>query len=262
MAMATATSGIQRSSSRWRNNRNNNVVDLRSILASLERDGFAIVPRVLQPPVVESLLTALRLDIDVEIHSTRDLLWTCPSIAALAACKEIRSLVAAVLGDNSIAVRGLLFDKMPDANWKVAWHQDLTIAVERRHDLHGFTAWSIKNGVPHVQPPVEILERMLAIRIHLDDSTADNGPLRVIAGSHRHGRLSPEAIEMHRGRTAETTCLVPRGGALLMRPLLLHASSAASQPSHRRVIHLEFAGAALPDGLAWHPLITHHARTT
>lgn len=251
MAMETATSGIQRSSNRWRNNRKNNVVDPRPILASLERDGFAIVPRVLGPPVVESLLAALRLDIDSEIHSTRDLLWTCPSIAALAACVEIRSLVAAILGDNAIPVRGLLFDKVPEANWKVAWHQDLTIAVERRRDLPGFTAWSTKDGVPHVQPPVEILERMLAVRIHLDDSTADNGPLRVLAGSHRHGRLSADDVETYRRHEIETTCLVPRGGALLMRPLLLHASSAARRPSHRRVIHLEFAGAALPDGLAW-----------
>lgn len=245
--MATATSLTKRSSSRWLNN----AVDLQPTLASLERDGIAVVPRLLGPTAVASLLTALRLDIDTEIYSTRDLLWYCPSIAALADSSEIRSLVVAVIGNNALPVRGLLFDKVPEANWKVAWHQDLTIAVERRHDLPGFTAWSVKNGVPHVQPPVEILERMLAIRIHLDDSTADNGPLRVIAGSHRHGRLSPEDIDLQRRRTAETTCLVPRGGALLMRPLLLHASSAARRASHRRVIHLEFAAGSLPDGLAW-----------
>jgi ectoine hydroxylase-related dioxygenase (phytanoyl-CoA dioxygenase family) len=148
-------------------------------------------------------------------------------------------------------VRGILFDKLPEANWKVPWHQDLSIAVRGRVDVAGFGPWSVKAGVPHVQPPLPLLENMLALRLHLDDCDAANGPLRVIPRSHTGGRLSPTAIRAWRSQQAAVACLVPRGGALLMRPLLLHASSPALRPGHRRVIHLEFAAEGLPGGLQW-----------
>src|SRR5206468_7563965 len=130
--------------------------------------------------------------------------------------------------------------KTPHANWKVAWHQDLSIAVRERLDVAGFGPWSLKNGVVHVQPPREVLESMLTVRLHLDDCGQDNGPLRVVAGSHALGILPPREVQRLVQARPVTTCVVPRGGALLMRPLLLHASSAALRAGHRRVIHLEF----------------------
>ena len=88
--------------------------------------------------------------------------------------------------------------------------------------------------------------------LHLDDCDESNGPLRVIPGSHGQGILSSEQIARHRQETAEVVCTVPAGGALVMAPLLLHASSRARSPSHRRVLHLEFAPLGLlPEGLAW-----------
>ena len=133
----------------------------------------------------------------------------------------------------------------------MAWHQDLTITVRNRVDAPGFAPWTIKDGVQNVQPPADILERILAIRIHLDDNDIENGPLRVIPGSHRSGRLSSERIAGYHTSNA-VTCTVPRGGALLMSPLLLHASSACFAPSNRRVVHLEFSDANLPAGLDWY----------
>jgi ectoine hydroxylase-related dioxygenase (phytanoyl-CoA dioxygenase family) len=109
----------------------------------------------------------------------------------------------------------------------------------------------MKAGVLHVQPPPEVVSGLLAIRLHLDDSGIDNGPLRVITGSHRQGRFSTEQI----GRWDKekfVTCIDPKGGALVMRPLLLHASSACATPKSRRVIHIEFVAAELPHGLDWH----------
>jgi ectoine hydroxylase-related dioxygenase (phytanoyl-CoA dioxygenase family) len=144
----------------------------------------------------------------------------------------------------------LLFDKPPEANWKVPWHQDLTIAVKEKRDTPGFGPWSIKAGVLHVQPPVAVLETMLAVRIHLDDCDESNGPLRVIPGSHLLGRLSTEQIREMSAPPA-VSCTVEAGGALLMRPLLLHASSASRSPLHRRVIHIEFASCDLPGELEW-----------
>jgi hypothetical protein len=148
-------------------------------------------------------------------------------------------------------VRGIFFDKVPEANWKVPWHQDITIAVKARIDVPGFKGWSVKDGIPHVQPPVEILQQMTTVRISLDDCTPENGPLRVIPGSHLLGRL-PKSEVLRRGHEGPSVeCCVRAGGAVWMKPLLIHSSSKARLPSHRRVLHLEFAGCDLPGGLEW-----------
>ena len=181
----------------------------------------------------------------------RGLLQASQAVRELARSPEIRALVTPTLGESAFAVRGILFDKTPDANWLVPWHQDLTIAVRERSDVPGFGPWSVKAGIVHVQPPAALLERMLTVRLHLDDCTEASGPLRVLPGSHRHGRLGVSEIAQWREAVTEVNCPVPSGGALLMRPLLLHASSPATLPEHRRVIHLEFAAELLSNGLAW-----------
>jgi ectoine hydroxylase-related dioxygenase (phytanoyl-CoA dioxygenase family) len=149
------------------------------------------------------------------------------------------------------AVRGIYFDKSPEANWIVAWHQDLTLAVHRQIDVPGFGPWSLKEGVPHVQPPVDLLEQMLTVRLHLDDCDESNGALRVIPGTHRLGRLSRDAIRKLGNEKPATLCRVAAGGVLLMHPLLLHSSGRSHSGKHRRVIHLEYAGFDLPSGLKW-----------
>jgi ectoine hydroxylase-related dioxygenase (phytanoyl-CoA dioxygenase family) len=109
----------------------------------------------------------------------------------------------------------------------------------------------VKEGIPHVHPPAEVLAGILAVRLHVDDCGPDNGPLRVIPGSHRHGKLTNAEIRRLRAETEPLICTVPAGGALLMKPLLLHASSPAVAPAHRRVLHLEFAREPLPEYLTW-----------
>ena len=216
---------------------------------AFDRDGFAIIPDAISPVTVNALLRALPSSFEGRGGLRNP--FEIPPVTEIARTSAVREVAQAILGPTCVAVRGLLFDKTPTANWKVAWHQDLTIAVADRHDIPGFGAWSVKAGVVHVQPPREILERMVAVRLHLDPCGPDNGPLRVLPGSHRHGRLSADAIETLRGQVDTVSCLVPRGGLLVMRPLLLHASSPATTPGHRRVVHIEFATGALPDPLAW-----------
>lgn len=123
--------------------------------------------------------------------------------------------------------------------------------VQERREVRGFGPWTVKAGIVHVQPPAEVLSRILAVRLHLDESGEENGPLRVIASSHGQGRFSAEQVAEW-ARRGSITCTLPRGGALLMRPLLLHASSACLVSKPRRVIHLEFASDELPDGLKWY----------
>lgn len=226
------------------------------IAASLNQQGFCLVEALVDRQHVEALRTwsdeaaLTRSARGGETYGARNLLGF-PLIRETAALPNITSCLSQVLGTGFRLVRGLLFDKTPGANWPVAWHQDLSLAVHQRHDLTGWGNWSVKSGVPHVQPPAEVLGRMLTLRLHLDDCPPDNGALRVLPGSHLGGLLSRQAIT---GLAAEPamTIAAHAGDGLLMRPLLLHASSPAHAPAHRRVLHLEFAPAGLlPTPLVW-----------
>ncbi len=226
---------------------------------ALERAGFAIVPGVLDTHTVSALIAAFGeagagagSQRRGSVYALRNLLEDVPEVAALADSPIVRSLIAPALGPGCFPVRGILFDKTPEANWNVVWHQDLSIAVRERRDVEGFGPWSEKASVVHVQPPAQVLERMLTVRLHLDECDETNGPLLVLPGSHHGGRLTAPEIQRQRTLTPSVACPVPVCGALLMRPLLLHASSASQSPRHRRVIHLEYAAEPLPAGLQWH----------
>jgi ectoine hydroxylase-related dioxygenase (phytanoyl-CoA dioxygenase family) len=218
----------------------------------IEECGFSTIDSYLEPDAIDLLIQEIvDLDITSGKAGIRNLLELVPVVRRLAQSQEIRSLVEPILGDTARVVRGIFFDKQPTANWKVPWHQDLTIAVKERLDLPEYHPWSVKEGIPHVQPPTSILEQMLTVRIHLDRTDESNGALKVIAGSHAGGKLT--ALEIDRWKQSPViSCNCQAGGVLLMRPLLLHASSVATVPSHRRVIHLEYGIDRLPSGLEWY----------
>lgn len=227
-------------------------------VAAVEREGWAVTPPVVPQLVVDNLIAELS-PIAAEHQArggVRNLFERSPAVRALATSSAVRSVAEAVLGPHCFAVRAILFDKTSTANWKVVWHQDLTIAVRERATVWGFGPWSEKDGVAHVQPPESLLERMLAVRLHLDDCGADNGPVRVLPGSHRVGRLSAAAIAHWRGAREDVACLADRGAILAFRPLLLHASSPATVAEHRRVVHIEFAVDELPEPLAWYDRVS------
>ena len=233
-------------------------IELGDVIRDVKLHGFAMVPDVVDDLTIDSLLKELELvsgDSAVRRKGNlpfaiRNLVKLVPSASRLAASEAVVTIARALVGDGAILVRSLFFDKIVEANWKVVWHQDRTIAVRRRIEADGFGPWTIKAGIPHVQPPHSVLEKMIALRIHLDDTGELNGALKVIPGSHRMGRLSPTRIQELKERPA-VTCVASRGSILVMRPLLWHSSSACIAPTHRRVIHLEFTGSGLPGGLNW-----------
>ncbi len=149
-------------------------------------------------------------------------------------------------------VRSILFDKTPDENWPVAWHQDLTITVEEQKEVEGYGPWSVKDGAPHVQPPAFLLENMVTLRIHLDPTPGENGALLVIPGSHLGGRQPSLKVSDEQEQSA-ITCACEPGDVLMMSPLILHASSRSTQPARRRILHFEYArDEDLDPALAWH----------
>lgn len=222
---------------------------------AIERDGFAIVDAVLTAAQIDCLRSVAGMGTALSrsgsTYGGRNLL-AIPEVRDLAADRAIGDLIEPVVGPRAAPVRALFFDKTPEANWPVLWHQDLTIAMAERHDLAGWGPWSTKAGVVHVEPPAALLAGMLTIRLHLDDCHAENGALRVLPGTHALGRLTHDRISRLREEIPEVTCEAAQGSALLMRPLLLHASSPAREPSHRRVIQIEYADqSVLPAPLAW-----------
>jgi ectoine hydroxylase-related dioxygenase (phytanoyl-CoA dioxygenase family) len=233
---------------------------MKNLTEEISERGFAILENIISIDFTDEIIAALeRIQLTAEVkqragkaYGIRRLLDVVPEIRTLAESENLRKLIEPTLGKNARVVRGILFDKNPVANWKVPWHQDVVIALREKKEVAGFSAWSTKAGIIHAQPPAEILENILAVRIHLDDADETNGALRVIPGSHKLGLLSDQQINLIKGTNEEVTCRVAKSGALLMRPLLLHASSVATNPTHRRIIHLEFTAQNLPDGLEWY----------
>jgi hypothetical protein len=235
-----------------------------SWLERFGRDGFVILEHILAPDQVARSIQATteysadrhdgRLDRGGEVYGGRDLLWRVPFVRSLAQSPELTKIVEPILGPGAFAVRGLFFDKTSTANWNLPWHQDLTIAVRARQEVPGFGPWTKKSGIPHAHAPAELLARMVTVRLHLDDCGPQSGPLRVLPGSHCAGKFDAGALGKWsaRGGALAVECLVSAGGAVVMRPLILHASASGIGPGHRRVIHLEYAAENLPGRLEWY----------
>lgn len=228
-----------------------------SYAASFARDGFAVIPNVLSLEDVVEIRAAIdRIPVGEavrkrkNIYGVRNLLETSPEICQLATRPEIWRHVTPVLGEAAFACRAIFFNKTPDANWVLGYHQDSVISVAEKIDTPGFLAWGKKAGIWQVQPPPEILAGMLALRIHLDDCGSNSGALRVLPSSHCHGWVEDQLADWKR-QVREVVCTVPVGGVIAMCPLILHASSKAAIPSNRRVIHIEYANTELPNGLRW-----------
>jgi ectoine hydroxylase-related dioxygenase (phytanoyl-CoA dioxygenase family) len=147
---------------------------------------------------------------------------------------------AALMPSNSVAIQAIAFDKTAAANWKVTWHQDVMFPFARAVAVPGYELPGIKDGVHYARPPRTILEELIAVRVHLDPCGADNGPLRLAPGSHRLGILRAADIAGTVARVGEVTCVADEGEAVVLRPLVLHASSRAVSPHHRRVLHVVF----------------------
>jgi len=220
----------------------------------IREEGFAICGGVISEREIGSLIAALQSipsDSRRRRGGIRNLLDVSIDVLRLSESRSIRAMVDSVVGEDAVPVRGILFDKTESSNWKVPWHQDLTIAVAEKVETNGFGPWSMKAGVHHVQPPASILENMLSVRIHLDHCPAENGALRVVPGSHNAGRLSEADAARFGAEGPVAMCIAKAGDVVLMRPLLVHASSASEAATHRRVIHLDYASGKLPNRLRW-----------
>lgn len=164
-----------------------------------------------------------------------------PAVRALTADARILEIAKQYLGPYAIPFRATLFDKSPANNWLVTWHQDLALPLCERSADPAWGPWSIKAGVLHAHAPAEALERIVALRVHLDASTPENGPLRVLPGSHARGVLTQDEILALAASLKPVECVTPSGGVVALRPLTVHASSKLLGSQPRRVLHIEYA---------------------
>ncbi len=220
-----------------------------TVAATFASQGFVVLPGIVDDATCDAAADRLERSPQLGAGSRRLLenLW-CQDLA-----RYVRKHpgVVALLPPDAVAVQCTIFDKSPTTNWLVALHQDRSIPVQNKVEGAVLTGWSEKEGDLFVQPPASVLEQMAAVRVHIDACPVESGALRVVPGSHLSGVLSAAEAEQIRIRHGEAPVPSPRGGALLLRPLLLHASSKTSAPIQRRVLHFLFGPRHLPFGLRW-----------
>lgn len=214
----------------------------------VERDGFAVVGGVFAAEELDALREALlELDIPRSRAGIRHLMRET-QVSEVAHSPAMRALAISVLGQNAFPFRATFFDKSPNSNWLVAWHQDTALPLREKREAEGWGPWSVKDGVIYAHAPARALEHVFALRLHLDDSNADNGPLKVLPGTQNHGVFSDEEIHRLAEEIPAVECCVGTGGVMAMRPLVVHASSKCVSDKPRRVLHIEYAAFPSFDG--------------
>lgn len=223
----------------------------------LDENGFAILENIYTEAEIQQLLsiientdtTAATFRKSENLFAIRQFLKEIPKTLPVLLNQNLQHIMREVMGKSYFSVKSIYFDKPAESNWFVAYHQDLTISVNQKSYIEGFGPWTVKQNQFAVQPPLDILENIFTLRIHLDDTNTHNGALKVIPGSSNKQIYRPENIDWD--NETETTCSVPKGGVMIMKPLLLHSSGRTTNSQRRRVIHIEFSNKELPEGLQW-----------
>jgi ectoine hydroxylase-related dioxygenase (phytanoyl-CoA dioxygenase family) len=163
------------------------------------------------------------------------------AVASLAKDQQLLEVARCILGPGAYPFRATMFEKTTNANWLVVWHQDTALPLRHQQETAGWGPWSVKEDVIYAHAPASALSQVVALRVHLDDSTSQNGPLRVLPATHTLGVLSDDAIHQLAQDIAPVECCVPRGGIVAMKPLVVHSSSKSQSECARRVLHIEYA---------------------
>jgi len=219
-------------------------------------NGFTVLDSIYNSVEIDSIIQAINKADQTnstfrkteDLFAIRQFFRELPEVRSLIFNGKLKSLISGLFGEAYFIVKSIYFDKPKKSNWFVAWHQDLTLSVDKKLDLPGYGPWTTKLNQFAVQPPVSILKDNFTIRIHLDETDEGNGALKVIAGSHLN-ITRPETL--NKNKITETSCNVAAGGVMIMRPLLMHASNRTTSNKQRRVIHVEFSRQELPTQIDW-----------
>lgn len=233
------------------------MLNAEALKEEIESSGFAIVEDVFADKQIDAILSAInRADCNkptfrktTDLFAIRQFFKEVPEALPYVFIQPLEGIMEHLFGQGFFIVKSIYFDKPGGSNWFVSYHQDLTISVTKKCIIEGFGPWTVKQNQYGVQPPLAVLQDNFTIRIHLDDTDENNGALKVIPGSHLKGIYRPQAIDW--ATEKEVVCRVAKGGVMIMRPLLLHASNRTNNSKQRRVIHVEFSRFCLPEPLQW-----------
>lgn len=223
----------------------------------IQENGFTVINNIFSEDEIEKISEVIQ-NIDTsketfrkseDLFAIRQFLKEIPEVKDLIFNDNVKEIIKEIFGENYFVVKSIYFDKPEKSNWYVAYHQDLTISVDKKVELENYGPWTTKQNQFAVQPPLEILENIFTIRIHLDDTDENNGALKVVPKSHSKGIYRPETIDWN--VETENICNVEKGGIMIMKPLLLHGSNRTTNGKKRRVIHIEFSDKELPEVLNW-----------
>jgi ectoine hydroxylase-related dioxygenase (phytanoyl-CoA dioxygenase family) len=207
----------------------------------IQEHGYAVLPHAFSRPEISRLAFELSQSQLKRSRAGARHILSVAAVRNIADDARLLEIARAALGATAIPFRATLFDKSPASNWLVAWHQDTAMPLAEKIETHGWGPWSIKEGIIYSHAPKEALEQVLALRVHLDDSTVTNGPLRVLPGTHCDGVLTDLEIQERSSTSQSVECTVAMGGVIAMRPLVIHASSKSENHLPRRVLHIEYA---------------------
>ena len=213
----------------------------RGVLVLLVDQGYDIYDQVFERSEMGRMLGELGAAVMDRTRAGARHVLKVPSVRELANDRRLLTIASRFVGPAPVPFRATLFDKSSAANWLVVWHQDTALPLRRRVDDREWGPWSTKAGVVYAHAPAWALERVIALRVNLDDSTMSNGPLRVLPNTHRRGVLDDEQIKRLVTESAAVDCVTPSGGVVAMRPLTIHASSKSASDQPRRVLHVEYA---------------------
>lgn len=227
-------------------------------LKELESEGFIIIENIYNNEEIENLISIIESATENKIKEStfrqsqdlfaiRQFHKEIPKSLKYIFNEKLKNIIKNNFGEDFFITKSIYFDKPEKSNWFVSYHQDLTISVDKKMELKNFKNWTNKQNQFAVQPPIEILEKNFTIRIHLDKTTNENGALKIINKSHINRVCRIEDLDLK----TETICEVDKGGIMIMKPLLFHASNKTINNERRRVIHIEFSNQQLPNGLEW-----------
>ena len=226
----------------------------------INSEGFAIIEAIYSDSEVEKIISEIEKVTQAttdnatfrksdDLFAIRQFHKEIPETLPYVFNHNLLEFIKTNFGQNYFITKTIYFDKPEKSNWFVSYHQDLTISVNKKIEVDHFENWTIKQNQFAVQPPKEILENNFTVRIHLDRTTKDNGALKVLNASHKKGISRVENINLN--EEIETICEVEKGGIMIMKPLLFHASNKTTNNKRRRVIHIEFSNQILPNELEW-----------
>lgn len=229
-------------------------------LKEIETEGFTIIENVYSEDEIEKLISVIEKVTELgtekstfrqseDLFAIRQFHKEIPESINYIFNEKLKKIIETNFGENYFITKSIYFDKPEKSNWFVSYHQDLTISVNKKIEIENFENWTNKQNQFAVQPPKEILENIFTIRIHLDKTTKENGALKVLNKSHKRGIFRTENVNIE--KEIETICEVEKGGIMIMKPLLFHASNKTTNNERRRVIHIEFSNQILPNELEW-----------